>query len=97
MGEYGFEIINQEEMTYILGEKQVLVIDLREPEEYKKKHIKGAKNFPFSLLDEWRGELPDKIDIILYCEHGNQSMLAARRLVGRQGMIYTLKGGIERD
>lgn len=93
MSEYGFEMINWEDMQRLANDNRMLVIDLREPEAYRAGHVKNAKNFPFSLFDEWKTEIPVNADMILYCEHGNQSMLAARRLNDRQGNIYTLMGG----
>ena len=54
-----------------------------------------SRNVPFELMGEWIDALPQRVSLILYCEHGNQSLLAARKLRGRRGTIYTLSGGYQ--
>lgn len=94
-GAYGFRMIQIQEIEKILNSEKVVVIDLRKIEKFKMGHIPNARNFPFEYIEEWRNEIPDTIAIILYCEHGNQSLLAARKLRGRKGAIYTLVGGYQ--
>ena len=55
-----------------------VIIDVREPFEYKMGHVKGAKNIPLSKLDG-SSELDSiKTDtpIIVYCASGNRSGMA---------------------
>lgn len=92
---YGFDMIHMEDIPKIEKQERTLLIDLRSAESYRRGHLKNARNFPFEYIDDWREELPDKISLILYCEHGNLSMLAARKLKGRRGPIYTLLGGYQ--
>ncbi len=90
---YGFEMIHMEDIEDILKRERCMIIDLRGSESFRKNHYDGAKNFPFAYFDEWKNEIPEHISLILYCEHGNQSMLAARKLRNRRGNIYTVMGG----
>lgn len=92
---YGFEMIAVEELEEIRSSERAWLIDLRDEENYRKGHIKNARNCPLAYIDIWRRELPDRVSIILYCEHGNQSLLAARKLRGRKGAIYTITGGYQ--
>ncbi len=92
---YGFEMIRTEDIKKIAERERALLIDLRSEESYRKGHIGNAKNFPLEYIEEWRREIPDKISLILYCEHGNQSLLAARKLRGRKGAVYTVIGGYQ--
>ena len=92
---YGFEMIHMEDIPKIEKRERTLLIDLRSEESYREGHLKNARNFPFEYIEEWRDGLPTKISLILYCEHGNMSMLAARKLKGRKGPIYTLLGGYQ--
>lgn len=90
---YGFEMIRKEDIEQIIKKGHVLIIDLRSEERYRQGHLKYARNFPFVYIDKWKNDIPEYIPIILYCEHGNQSLIAARKLKGRKGTLYTLIGG----
>lgn len=92
---YGFEIIRLEELGQLMKEERVILIDLRDREKYEKYHLNGARNYALNNIDEWSRKIPDGISIVLYCEHGNKSLLAAKRMRGRKGKIYTIFGGIE--
>lgn len=93
---YGFDMIRMEDISKIEKRERTLIIDLRSEESYREGHMKNARNFPYEYIEEWQHEIPERVSIILYCEHGNQSMLAARKLRGRNGNIYTVMGGYGR-
>ena len=68
-----------------------LLVDVREPAEYRKGHIPGAVHVPrgmlefeiHALVERERGDLnaaPEDKDIILYCGTGGRSALAAQAL-----------------
>ena len=65
-----------------------VIADVRRPDEFAVKHIKGAINIPLGQLKEKAKELlPDKNqEIILYCQSGNRSCDAAKVM---QSMGYT--------
>ncbi|HZO05318.1 MAG TPA: molybdopterin-synthase adenylyltransferase MoeB [Solirubrobacterales bacterium] len=75
----------------------VVLIDTREPHEYKEAHLEGGKLVPPGLLaDEIGDAAPDKsARTILYCRSGNRSAIAAAQL---QAMGYenvaSMAGGI---
>lgn len=92
---YGFEMIHAEDIQKIQNRGKTLLVDLREEESYNRGHIKYARNFPLEYLEEWSREIPDSMNLILYCEHGNQSLLAAKKLRGRKGAVYTVIGGYQ--
>jgi phage shock protein E len=55
---------------------QRVIIDVREPEEYKISHVDGAINIPPSRLLKGASELddiPKDTEIILYCLSGSRS------------------------
>lgn len=70
------------------------LLDVREPEEYVMRRIPGAVNIPLPELEERIGEIPDDKPIVVVCEHGIRSVIAARMLVemGYSG-VYNLLGG----
>ena len=92
---YGFEMIHTKEIAAITEKERAWILDLRSEESYRNGHIRNARNCPIERIDEWRREIPGRVSLILYCEHGNQSLLAARKLRGRKGAIYTVLGGYQ--
>ena len=92
---YGFEMITVEEMEQMAKKKKAWLIDLRSEENFREGHIKNARNYPIAYIEEWKDRIPKGVHLILYCEHGNQSLLAARKLRGRRGTVYTLTGGYQ--
>lgn len=92
---YGFEMIHAADISEIMSRERALLIDLRDEESYREGHIKYARNFPLPYIEEWSGDIPERTSLVLYCEHGNQSLLAARKLRGRKGPVYTVVGGYQ--
>ncbi|MCL2130375.1 MAG: rhodanese-like domain-containing protein [Treponema sp.] len=64
--------------------KDLVVLDVRTPEEFREKHINGAILIPdFELKDRAEKELPVKDKVILvYCRSGRRSANAAGVLAG---------------
>lgn len=54
-----------------LGE--VVVIDVREPDEYQDGHIPGALNFPLSTIDQTFADIPDHEKLYFVCHVGGRS------------------------
>lgn len=92
---YGFEMITAEELEQTAKKKKAWLIDLRSEESFKEEHIRHARNYPIAYIEDWKDKIPAGVPVILYCEHGNQSLLAARKLRGRRGTVYTLTGGYQ--
>lgn len=88
-----FEIIAPAGLKACMEDPQALILDLRQPEEYKEEHIRGAVNLPYEELMECR-MLPMDVALILYCARGSASMAAARELSQRGYLVKTVAGGI---
>ncbi|MFA7275551.1 MAG: HesA/MoeB/ThiF family protein [Pseudobdellovibrionaceae bacterium] len=75
----------------------IVLIDVREEEEWDDGHIPGATHFPLSqLLMDKIPPVSDKKRIIVYCQIGGRSITAARLLMERGYWdIRSLKGGYE--
>jgi len=95
-----FEDITAEELKQFIkshNEKEYLVVDVRQQDEYTKGHIPGAKFIPLNeLLSDFSG-LPANRDVIFYCHSGGRS-LAAASMFFEEGItektIYNLEGGM---
>ena len=89
-----FSTIGVYELWNMAGKPDVYMIDLRDRKDYRRNHIDGAHNLPYDEIGKWQNTLPKGKRIVLYCEHGSVSMLAAKRLAAKGYHIYTLVGGI---
>jgi rhodanese-related sulfurtransferase/rubrerythrin len=72
------------------------IIDVRQPAEYERGHITGAKLIPLSTLADNIEKLDVSKTIVTYCQRGVRSNSAAA-LLKRMGFedIFSMKGGIE--
>ncbi len=74
-----------------------VILDVRQPAEYKEMHILGAVLIPLDRLkDEARTKLnsPDK-PVLTYCAVGGRSLQAARILMNMgYTHVFNLEGGI---
>jgi sulfur-carrier protein adenylyltransferase/sulfurtransferase len=63
------------------GGEQIVVIDVREPDEFARGKIPGAYTIPRGVLEgQVDGRLPRDATVVLYCAVGARSALAARSL-----------------
>ncbi|MVO98767.1 rhodanese-like domain-containing protein [Paenibacillus lutrae] len=75
--------------------KNKILIDVREPYEFKDGSIPGAANIPLSQLPQRLAEVSKDKDVFLYCRSGMRSKNAAKMLK-RSGIskVNHLRGGI---
>lgn len=82
--------------TLYLKTDSSILIDVREPFEFKGNRIKGAINIPASgNLDNVTDTLNKEFNLFLYCTSGFRSSNAAEKLYDKGFQkIYNLEGGI---
>ena len=93
----GYMQITQEEAKHLMDtEKNYVILDVREQEEFDEQHIPGAKLLPYTQIeDKAAEELPDKNQLILvYCRSGRRSKIAAESLAKLGYMNVKEFGGI---
>ncbi len=74
---------------------ELLILDVREPAEYERGHIPGARLIPLSILPSRLDEIKTDKTTITYCAHGRRSSSAAALLKGHgSNKVYSLDGGI---
>lgn len=80
--DYG-HMTHEEAQRLIAADQNVIVLDVREPDEYEKKHIADAVLLPVEELREGNfSALPDKEQtILIYCWTGRRAEDAAAILV----------------
>ena len=92
--ESNMETISAREIDRYIFDKNYLLVDVRNPPEYRKLHIRGAVCVPREyLLQRVRGfgnTIP-----VLYCDRGGLSMQAARELEEHGYAAISVVGGIQ--
>lgn len=71
-----------------------LVLDVRQPDEFRQGHISGAKLIPLNELQRRMGELPKGREIVCVCASGNRSSSASAALVKAGFTAFNMQGGM---
>jgi rhodanese-related sulfurtransferase len=74
--------------------KRPLVIDVRQPEEYRAGHIAGSKLIPLGELGKHINEFQKDREIICVCASGSRSRSATKFLVDAGYNAFDMKGGM---
>ena len=76
-------------------DSNLLIIDVRNRDEYNTEHLRGAKNIPIDQFEKRLSKLPRDKDIIVYCNTGARSIRAIRQLeVAGFTRLYHMHQGI---
>jgi hydroxyacylglutathione hydrolase len=83
-----------EEMKLCVRDHAVMVVDVRSESEFADGHIEGAKNIPLGVVGQRAGEIPTDRPIVVHCQGGTRSSIAAS-VLQKQGMknVINLTGG----
>ena len=80
-----YQQITQEEAKEMMDTQEVIILDVREQDEYDSDHIPDAVLLPVGTIDENTAAevIPEKDSTVLvYCRSGNRSKTASETLVG---------------
>ena len=89
-----FEILHPREVEKVQKQKNAIIVDLRKETSYLQFHYRNAVNIPYAENERWLSQFNRNHVYILYCDYGNISLLAARKLAKRGISVYTVIGGI---
>ncbi len=78
-----------------LPDSDALILDVRDPIEYKQDHIEGAEHLPLDQLRRRMDELPRNREIWAYCFVGQRSYYAARALSQYGFNVKNISGGFK--
>ncbi|MFZ3194148.1 MAG: rhodanese-like domain-containing protein [Moraxellaceae bacterium] len=85
--------ISAQSLGILLNQENAMLIDLRDPKDYREGHISGSRNIPYSRLKDHLEELRElKRPIVMICQMGHVSGTAAQTVGGKN--LYRLEGGI---
>ena len=94
----GFGILTPKEFgERVRAGEDLVLVDVREPEEYELARVEGARLLPLSLYNEWAPTLDPERPTVFLCHHGIRSAQVCAALA-RQGFarLHNLSGGIDR-
>lgn len=78
----------------ILVRQGALVVDVRLPEEFEERAVKGALNVPLYVLRERAQDFERGRKVVVYCNTGERSAAAAF-ILGKIGVpVFALQGGL---
>lgn len=80
---HSYEQISQQEAKTMMDTQDVIILDVREQEEYDSGHIPGAVLLPLGTISEETAAavIPEKGSVVLvYCRSGNRSKTASAAL-----------------
>jgi phage shock protein E len=84
----------QKAQAKLAARPALLVLDVRQPEEYKAGHIAGATLIPLGELGGRIGALPRDREILCVCASGSRSFSAVRQLSAAGLTVFNLQGGL---
>lgn len=78
-----------------LYQEKVAFLDVRTPQEWNEAHVPGATLLPMEDLANRVNELPQGLELVVYCRSGNRSAQAVRVLL-EAGFtdVYSMDGGL---
>jgi rhodanese-related sulfurtransferase len=89
------EQLSPRQVADLLNSRQILLIDVREPDEYATRHIAGALLDPLSTLDASFLPPDQPLRVVFQCGSGKRSALAAKaRLAAGAPRAAHLAGGM---
>ena len=86
--------ISVHQLTQQVNNANALVVDLREPKEFREGHVVDALNIPYAKLAERMGELDKTRPLVLVDKLGQHSAAAGRTLMQAGFQVSRLNGGM---
>lgn len=91
LGRLGIKQVTAREFDQMKG---ITLLDVRTAREYKQGHIPGAVHIELSDVGSKAKKLRKDREMVVYCQSGNRSIWAIKRLMGMGfTSLYNLKGG----
>jgi hydroxyacylglutathione hydrolase len=90
------ELIDPDQLAERLEADDLLVLDVRDDDEFAEAHIPGSVHLPYGELPDRQGELPRDRAIAAICSGGKRSGLAAS-ILQREGfdrVLHVADGGV---
>ncbi|MFC1935796.1 rhodanese-like domain-containing protein [Chloroflexota bacterium] len=90
------DVSAREAKQLIDSTQNLVVLDVRNPDEYASSHIQGAMLIPAQELQGKLAQVPQGRALLVYCRTGVRSLTASNLLVASGfSMVYNLSGGLQ--
>lgn len=93
--------IGKKSLCEMMKIDNLVLIDLRDKNQYLTKHLANAINIPYEgkmyqrdIIKVLEKSTPHNEKIVLYCERGSLSINCAKELAKKGYTVYNLVGGI---
>ena len=91
LGRLGIKQLSSKDLDQ---KKGMVLLDVRTDREYAGGHIPGSVHVPLSDIGDKIKKLKKDKELVVYCQNGNRSIWAIKRLMGMgYKNLYNLKGG----
>lgn len=91
----GYKDISPDEAKELIDNKEVIVLDVRTPEEFQEGHIPNATLLPLQELEQRLKELDKDESYLVVCRSGNRSAQASDILMNNGfTSIYNMTSGM---
>jgi rhodanese-related sulfurtransferase len=91
--------VTKEQLLSMMGKPDVVILDVREPESWKKSKLKiqgAVREDPLKDVQGWSDKYPKDKTLVFYCSWPNEETSAwvARQFISRgYDKVFVLKGG----
>lgn len=69
-----------------------MLVDVRNPDEYKSGHVKGSVNIPLDQISQRLDRFKNKNTIVVFCRSGARSKMA-QSILKSNGVTNVINGG----
>ncbi|MEA2331170.1 MAG: hypothetical protein QOH58_1308 [Thermoleophilaceae bacterium] len=89
------EELTPRQVAELLRERDVQLVDVREPYEHEAGRIEGDRHIELERLPAEAGSLDRERPIVFYCRSGSRSALAAQAFGASGFRAHNLTGGLK--
>lgn len=94
-GNAGYKNVSTEDAKQLIDNNEVVVLDVRTPDEFQEGHIPNATLIPLQELENSLNEIDKEQTYLVVCRSGNRSAQASQ-ILSSNGFsnIYNMTGGM---
>lgn len=88
--------LKPEDVERRLQRRQAVLVDIREPDEFARRHVRGALSRPLSTFEQAHLKVEAGRDVVFTCRTGMRTGANCQRLAAVvDGSAYVLDGGVD--
>ncbi len=88
--------LKPDHVAELLRSRRAVLVDIREPDEFARRHIKGALSRPLSALESAHLKIEPSTEVVFTCRSGMRTAANCDRLAASvAGEAFVLEGGVD--